>query len=108
MNIQQIEIPETDSAPKRLIMQINKETLIMVDNFGTEEAVWTVVGYQPAEVTGYNPLVTIQNFFEELSKEPEGSTAQEWFLLKETFGRGGCMVDPVTFAHMVINLLENI
>lgn len=99
MKVNVMQLRETgDTAVDTTLLNIDDETLITVKGFGTGEYRWTVTNcgvdksYDPAAILrGPFPTFDDSNFWEGIT----------------TLGLALVWAEPITFAHVVMDLINN-
>lgn len=106
MDIQHVIVPSErpDAEADDLIILIDNQTVIRVRDFGTGEYTWTVDTGQRGE-EGYDPHATIA---EVLHLDPRDPPIDgRYWTAAQTFGVLATWWEPKTWAHAVMNVINN-
>ena len=118
MHVDVMDIPadqnEGSSDGRKMLLKVDNETLITVLGFGTGEYRWKVeyCGRDPA---GYDPMgllpwqkKEVESFMGEAVPVPCPSVFDgDWLIGEATLGLGLVWIEPLTFAHVVMDLINN-
>jgi len=100
MNIQILEIETEDRETGITQLFVDTETLITVMGFGTGIYRWKVENAKIRSNPGYDPVATLKEVIGELGEDGmwEGTS---------TLGHALVWANPITFAHVVMDLIDN-
>ena len=106
MKVNVMELRDTgDLQTDKTLVQVDDETMITVIGFGTGEYKWKVHNCGQGNKE-YDPKATIMDSPSPFSHEYEG--VGDGFLPgNETLGPALVWAEPITFAHVVMDLINN-
>jgi len=103
MKVNIMELPGTKTgATDTLLLQVDNETLITVKDFGTIDYSWKVENCNPRNNEDYRPMELLEDIPGFIPSKHDG-----FILGIGSLGTAMVWVEPLTFAHIVMDLINN-